>query len=202
MVGRLVEQQEVGLVEQQLAQRDAAALAAGKFRDIGFVGRAAQRVHRLIHLAVEIPQAGGLDLVLQLGHLVGGFLGIIHCEVVVAVEDRLLLADAKHHVLAHRLGGVELRLLLEVADPGALGDPRLAVIFLVEAGHDPQQGRFAGTVDAEHADLGIRIKRQMDVIEHLAGRVGLGQTLHEIDELARHRGPLNERIYGNLLPLM
>jgi hypothetical protein len=30
----------------------------------------------------------------------------------------------------------------------------------------------------------------MDVIEHLAGRVGLGQTLHEIDELARHRGPL------------
>jgi hypothetical protein len=30
----------------------------------------------------------------------------------------------------------------------------------------------------------------MDVIEHLAGRVGLGQTLHEIDELARHRDPL------------
>jgi hypothetical protein len=27
----------------------------------------------------------------------------------------------------------------------------------------------------------------MDVIEHLAGRVALGQTLHEIDELARHR---------------
>jgi hypothetical protein len=30
----------------------------------------------------------------------------------------------------------------------------------------------------------------VDVIEHLAGRVGLGQTLHEIDELARHRDPL------------
>jgi hypothetical protein len=27
----------------------------------------------------------------------------------------------------------------------------------------------------------------MDVIEHLAGRIALGQTLHEIDELARHR---------------
>jgi hypothetical protein len=35
--------------------------------------------------------------------------------------------------------GVEMRFLLEVADPGALGDPGLAVIFLVEAGHDPQQ---------------------------------------------------------------
>jgi hypothetical protein len=31
----------------------------------------------------------------------------------------------------------------------------------------------------------------MDVIEHLAvGRVGLGQTLHEIDELTGHRDPL------------
>jgi hypothetical protein len=31
----------------------------------------------------------------------------------------------------------------------------------------------------------------MDVIEHLAvGRIGLGQTLHEIDELTGHRDPL------------
>jgi hypothetical protein len=29
----------------------------------------------------------------------------------------------------------------------------------------------------------------MDVIQHLAGGVALGQTLHEVDELARHRGP-------------
>jgi hypothetical protein len=30
----------------------------------------------------------------------------------------------------------------------------------------------------------------MDVIQHLPGRVGLGQTLHEIDELTGHRDPL------------
>ena len=138
------------------------------FVDIGVIGRATQRVHRLVDLAVEIPQAGGLDLVLQFGHLVGGLVGIIHRQLVVAIEDRLLLGDAQHDVLAHRLGGVELRLLFEVADPGALGDPGLAVIFLVDAGHDPQQRRFAGAVDAEHADLGVGIERQMDVIEHLA----------------------------------
>ena len=101
------------------------------------------------------------------------------------------------------LVGIELRLLLEVADAGALGDPGLAGIFLVDAGHDPQQRRFAGAVDAEHADLGVGVERQMDVIEHLSGRVGLGQTLHEIDELARHRDPLETvGFYGNLLPLM
>src|SRR6266481_2404644 len=190
MVGRLVQQQKIGLVEQQPAQCDAATLAAGKLCDIGIVWRAAQRVHRLIDLAVEIPQASGLDLVLQFGHLLGGLVGIIDGQLVIAIEDRLLLGDAQHDVLAHRLAGVELRLLLEVADPRALGDPRLAVIFLVDAGHDPQQGRFAGAVDAEHADLGVGIKRQMNVIEHLAiAGIGLGQTLHEIDELARHHDP-------------
>ena len=64
MVGRFVQQQKVGLVEQQLAQRDAAALAAGQFFHVGIIGRAAQRIHRLIDLAVEIPQPRGLDLVL------------------------------------------------------------------------------------------------------------------------------------------
>jgi hypothetical protein len=34
----------------------------------------------------------------------------------------------------------------------------------------------------------------MDVIEHLSGRVALGQTLHEIDELASHRDPWNRWI--------
>jgi hypothetical protein len=29
----------------------------------------------------------------------------------------------------------------------------------------------------------------MDVIEHLPGRIALGQTLHEIDELTGHRIP-------------
>ncbi len=101
MVGRLVQQQQVGLVEQQLAQRDAAALAAGEFCHVGIVRRAAQRVHRLVDLAVEIPEARGLDLVLQLGHLVGGLVGIIDRQFVVAIEDRLLLGDAQHDVFAH-----------------------------------------------------------------------------------------------------
>ena len=203
MVGRFVQQQELRLVEQQLAQRDAAALAARKLCHVGIVGRAAQRVHRLVDLAVEIPEPCGLDLVLQLGHLVGGLFRIVHRQFVVAIEDGLLLGDALHDVLADRLGSIELRLLLEIADAGALGDPGLAVIFLVEAGHDPQQRRLAGAVDAEHADLGVGVERQMDVIEHLSGRVALGQTLHEIDELASHRDPWKlVGIYGNLLPLM
>ena len=78
-----------------------------------------------------------------------------------------------------------LRLLLQVADARALGDEAFADELGIDAGHDPQQRRLARAVDAEHADLGVRVERQMDVIQHLlAGRIGLGQTLHMIDELA------------------
>jgi len=52
---------------------------------------------------------------------------------------------------------------------------------------NPQQRRFAGAVDAEHADLGVRVKGEMHVVEHLlAAGPGLAETLHVIDELTRH----------------
>ena len=69
VVGGLVEQQQVGLLEQQLAQRDAAALTTGQHGDVGVRRRAAQRVHRLLELGVEVPGVGGVDLLLQLAHL-------------------------------------------------------------------------------------------------------------------------------------
>jgi hypothetical protein len=82
-----------------------------------------------------------------------------------------------------------MRLLLEVADARALGHPALAGELRVDAGHDAQQRRFAGAVDPEHADLGVGVERQVDVLEHLAGRIGLGQTFHVIDELTGHQRP-------------
>ena len=189
MVGRLVEQQQLGLFEQQPAQRDAAALAARELGHVGVVGRAAERVHRLFDLAVEIPQTLGLDLVLQPRHLVGGLVGIVHGEFVVAVEHVLLGLDAEHHVAAHVERGIERRLLRQIADARAFGDEAFANEFGVDAGHDAHQRRLARAVDAEHADLGFGIEGEIDVLQHLlAAGIGLGQTPHVIDELARGHG--------------
>ena len=41
MVGRFIQQQQVGRVEQKLAERDAALLAAGELGNVGVVRRAA-----------------------------------------------------------------------------------------------------------------------------------------------------------------
>ena len=191
MVGGLVQQQQVRLVQQQLAQRDAALLAAREMGHLGVVGRTDQGVHGLIDLGIEIPQALRLDLVLQLGHLVRGLVRIVHGELVVAVEDRLLRGDPLHHVLAHGLGGIELRLLGQVADAGAFGHPGFAVELGVDARHDPQQRALAGAVETEHADLGVGVEGQIDVLQYLpVARIGLGETLHVIDELAGHCAPL------------
>ena len=124
----------------------------------------------------------------KLRHLVRSLVRIVHGEFVVAVEDRLLGGDAEHHVAAHVERAVELRLLRQVADARALGDPRLAVIFLVHPGHDLQQGGLARAVDAEHADLGVGVEGQVNVVENLlaAGPL-LGEALHMVDELPRHR---------------
>ncbi len=103
VVGRLVEQQDVGLRQQQARQRHAALLAARQLGHGGVTRRTAQRVHRLLHLGVEVPQVLRVDLVLQRRHLVGRLVGIVRRDLVVAVEDRLLLGDALHGVAEHVL---------------------------------------------------------------------------------------------------
>ena len=91
-----------------------------------------------------------------------------------------------------------MRLLRQIADACALGDEALAVKLLVQPGHDAQQGGLAGAVDAEHADLGVGVKGKMHIIEHfLAAGPGLGQTLHMVDKLTRHRiGPAKGELVG------
>ena len=66
MVGRLVEQQHVGLRQQQAAERDAAALAARELRHLGVPGRQAQRVGRDVELALEVVAVDGREESLEL----------------------------------------------------------------------------------------------------------------------------------------
>ncbi len=142
----------------------------------------------MVDFGVEIPEALGLDLVLQFRHFVRGLIRVIDGELVIAIENCLLRPDALHHVLAHALAGIELRLLLEVTHPRAFGRPCLAGEVSIDAGHDAQQRGLARAVDAEHTDLGVRIERQIDVLENLPiARIGLRETLHVINELTGHQ---------------
>ena len=121
VVGRLVEEQQVGVLEEQPAERDAALLAAGQRRDVGVVGRAAQRVHRDVDVALEVPGVGRVDPVLErrlLGAdrlVVGVRLGPLGHDRVVLLDQVLDLGDAVEDVALDVLRRVELRLLAQVA---------------------------------------------------------------------------------------
>ncbi len=187
VVGRLVQQQQVGRAQQQATQRDAPALAAGELAHVGVGRRQAQRVHRMFELRVEVPRVGRFDLRLQRAELLGDVLGVVRRQLVEAVEQRLRLGDAVLDVARDVLALVELWLLLEHADARARCELRLAAVLLVDARHDPQQRRLASAVVAEHADLRAGKERERDVVEHrLVGRVQLRQPVHREDVLRGH----------------
>ena len=189
VVGRLVEQKNVGLRQEKPAERDAAALAARQGLRLRLARRTAQRVHRLLDLSVKIPQALAVDLVLEPRHLVRRLVGIVHGKLVVAVELRLLVGNALHGIAGDVLGVVEGGLLREIADAHALGRPGLAHELGLIPRHDTKERRFARPVHTDHADLGAGEKGERDVLQHLlAASIGLGQAVHDIDILGRgHR---------------
>ncbi len=192
MVGRLVEQQQVGRLEQQAAQRDAAPLAARERRDVRVGRRAAERIHRELELRVDVPRIHGVDAVLQapllleqLVHRLGRHvLAELHVQLVVPIEQRLDLGDALLDVPLDVLARVEPRLLRQEADGDAVGRERLADELVILARHDLQQRALARAVQPEHADFRAGKKRQPDVFENDGvGRVNLPEPLHCVDVL-------------------
>jgi hypothetical protein len=158
VVGGLVEQQQVGLLQQQLAQRDTAALPAGQLRHVRVRGRAAQRVHGQRQLGVDVPGVGVVQLLLQPAHLLHQLVGVVgrHLlgNLVEPLELGLGLRDRLLDVAEDRLGVVERRLLGQHPDRVPRHEPRLAVARQVLPGHDLQQARLARAVRPDHTDLG------------------------------------------------
>ena len=108
VVRRFVEQQQVGFRQEQPAQRDPPALAAGQLRDVGVGRREPQRVHRDLELTIEVPTVDRVDLVLELGlfgeQLVEVGVGLAHrvADLLEPIEQALRVRDAVGHVPERR----------------------------------------------------------------------------------------------------
>ncbi|MDT4839945.1 hypothetical protein FQZ97_737490 [compost metagenome] len=103
-------------------------------------------------------------------------------------EARLGREHRAHGLLdrfAHRVLGVELGFLLQVADRHPRHGQGLALEFLVHTRHDLEQRGLARAVQAEHADLGAGEERERNVLQELPlGRHGLADAVHRIDVLS------------------
>ena len=117
VVGRLVQEEQVGLGQEQPAERDPPSLAARQRAHVGVARWEPEGIHGDLERAVELPGAGGVDLDLQVGLLgqqrvdVGVRLAEGGAHLVEPVDQLLRLAHALGHVAGDVLGLVELRLL-------------------------------------------------------------------------------------------
>ncbi len=190
VVGWLVEQQHVGLLQQQAAQSHAAALAAGQCVDNLVVGRALQRVHGTFQAVVDVPGIGGVEGVLQFGlpgdegvHPVGV---LKHVGVAEGFIDFLEFRKEIHnrfHALAddfdYGLARFEVRFLLEVSHGIARREHHFALVFLVDSCDDFQQRALARAVKTDDADFGAVEERKVYVFQNLfLWRVGLAHPHH------------------------
>ena len=196
VVGWLVEQQDVGLLNQQAGQRDAALFTTRKVGHVPVARRAAQSLHGDFQLVVERPAVDSVDLGLQVAHFLHQGVEIdvlwrVGHDVAYLVETVDQIgggAGAILHVFQHRLAGVQLRFLLQIAGGDILARPCLAGEILVDAGHDLDQRGLASAVGADDADLGTLIELQADVAEHRLGSAGegFGHVLHDVGVLRGH----------------
>jgi hypothetical protein len=191
MVGRLVQQQQVRLGQQQLAQRHPAPLTAGKARDVGVPRWATQRVHRLLQLRLQIPGVRVVEVLLQPAHFLHQLIGVVGGhqlgDLVEPVQLLLDLADALLHVAEDRLVLVERRLLLQ--DPHRVPgrQDRVTVVRLVKPRHDAQHGGLTGAVGSDHADLRPWVEGEGDVVEDDLVAVRLAHLPHDVNELGHAR---------------
>ncbi len=187
VVGGLVEQEQIGLAQQELAQRDPSPLPTGKGGDRRIGRRTPQSVHRLLELGVELPRVVVVEDLLELTHLLHQLVGVVGGhqlgDRVVAVELLLDLAEPLLDVAEDCLLLVERRLLLEDADRRTGLDVGLAVVRLIQSRHDLQDARLAGPVGTDHADLRARQEVQRHVVEDDLVAVGLADLQHAVDEL-------------------
>ncbi len=153
VVGRLIKQQYIRLLQQQPTQRDTAALTTGKSRYLLVVRRALEGIHRTLQLRVNIPRICRVYAVLQFGlaghqriHLVRVFKNIRISERLIDLFIlRKKVKDGLHtfpHHLYHRLFRVKLRVLFQVSYRISRRKHHFALVALVKPGDNLQQRRL------------------------------------------------------------
>ena len=159
MVGRLVKEQDVGLLQEQAAKSHAAALTPGQHVHDLLRRRAAERVHRKLQICVQIPCVTGVQFFLQL---------CLSCSQLVIVSVRVSEClvhlvefcqkvgyglHALHDDFLDGLARLKLRLLLQVAHRVSVQEPGLAGIVLVDSCENLEEGGLSCPVLADDAYL-------------------------------------------------
>ena len=175
MVGRFVEQQQIGLRDERAREEHAAPPAAGERVDAGVGGQIEPRKHRL-HALLEAPAVPLFEFVLQPPELgeceLRASLGDLDRCVVVVRHDRAEIAQAFRHDVEHRPIGRERNVLHQSGDAQIGLAPDGAGVRLHVAADDLQQRRLARAVASDDTDALARLNLKARIIEQREMAVG------------------------------
>ena len=165
VVGRLVEEQHVGRLQQQAAERHAPPLAAGERRHVGVARRQAQRVHGDLERGGRAPSASAASIwswtrpcsAISLSISASGRSSPSFIDSSSKRSSRLRAAGppprrARARPCSASSCGSCGRKPTRVPSAGKASPAKSLSI----AGHDAQQRALAGAVRPEHADLRAR----------------------------------------------
>ena len=164
VVGRLIQQQYVRLLEQQSAKGHPTTLASGQRIHHLILRRTTQSVHGTFQTAVEVPCVRSVDLVLQLRLTVDQGIHLIrifqHLRIAESLVHLLIFFQGVHdllhaflHDLLHGLARLQLRVLLQIPYGIPGGEDHLSLIILIDTGDNLQQRRFTGTIQSNDSDF-------------------------------------------------
>ena len=192
VIGRLVEQQQVRLFEQQLGERDAHLPAAGKFLGalVPFFMRKAQARQHGSHLRFNGVAIAVTELTVQVmetvGHLrVLGPGGIQFAHLVrelFHLHFHLLQRGEHRHALGeHAAAGEREAVLRQVAGADAARDAELAVVERFHARQHFEQRGFAAAVRAHQAGTVLGRDHPVEIFKQQLGAeafAGAGELDH------------------------
>src|SRR5688500_13102035 len=178
MIRRLVEDQDVGLEDQLVCERDALSLAAGELahlcRCVGDIESGQNRAG----ICLDLPTAALFKLMLQVGHA-------LECRGVVTagryvVTDILVISDQLHDTTARRKDRLEYaqvfvvgRVLREIGERLPFCTCDAARVRRLEARDDSQKCRLARAVCTDYSDLVAVLETERDILKQWSKTVVL-----------------------------
>ena len=188
VIGRFVQQQQIGRRHQRARQQHPALHTAGELREVG-VAVQIQLGQGFGNALIQRPAVAVLDLGLHRRQCVGVELVGVDQMVVLGEEFAHIAQTLGDHV-EHAAGGAGRHFLLQSRDADAAFDADLAVVGFVFAREQAQEGGFAGAVATDQGDAFAGFDREIDAVEQQ------GTTDAEIDAIQskdRHGGSLAGR---------
>ena len=180
MIGRLVEQQQVGFLKEKLCQRDAHLPAAGKFfRATPPIGlRKSKATEHAAHLGFERVTVPGAELAVETLVALRHAIVFLACGIELGhlLRERFHLAlhvqqvsENRHALGKYAAARKRQPVLRQIARRDALGRINFAVIKRLQAGEDFEKRRLARAVRAHDSHTVVRRDQPVKLLKKQLG---------------------------------